>query len=396
MKFNFFKKLYLILLIQIVIISNSFNCYAVTLPDGILPPESTGVHPMFPLRSDEEKITIADDFIEWDELDKIIHDYNPEVRNSWNNYQTNKFSNDITDSYLNAAEKFDSMSSEASSGAQEAMYEAQSYAMQMNAENNVSDSLTNYYQCQMLEARVLLNTKKLFINYYKNKLLHEVAVLTEEEAKREYNSATTKHSLGAITKVDELNAKVNYLTKQSETITALSNYNKTKQNLLVSLGKDYKSESVVISAVPPVDFNLIVLTNPEMDKIDAINNNFQYKIYLRNLDNSQTVSNQSKYQLLVNNSEEFIKADIENKFRSVKDSMNSLMLAKQKEIATNDDFKKIAKEYKLGSVSKREYKTAEYNKNVATKSAEIAYYDFEIIYFDYLASINGLANASAG
>ena len=396
MKFNFYKKLHLILLVQIILFANYFSCYAVTLPDGILPPESTGVHPMFPLRSDEEKITIADDFIEWDELDKIIHDYNPEVRNSWNNYQTNKFSNDITDSYLNAAEKFDSMSNEASNSAQEAMYEAQSYAMQMNADNNVSDSLTFYYQCQMLEARVLLNTKKLFINYYKNKLLHEVAVLTEEEAGREYNSATTKHSLGAMTKVEELNAKVNYLTKQSETITALSNYNQTKQNLLVSLGKDYKSENVVISPVPPVDFNLIVLTNPEMDKIDAINNNYQYKIYLRNLDNAQTNSIQSKYQLLVNNAEEFIRADIETKFRSVKDSMNSLMLAKQKEIATSDDFKKISKEYKLGSVSKREYKTAEYNKNVAIKSAEIAYYDFEIIYFDYLASINGLASASAG
>jgi outer membrane protein TolC len=351
---------------------------------------------MFQLRSAEEKQAISDDIINWDELALIVHDYNPEVRNSWNNYKTNKYSNDITESYMNAAENFDSMSNEAANSAQEAMFEAQSYAMQMNADNNVSDSLTNYYSCTMLEDRVLLNTRKLFINYYKTKLLHDIAVLSEFEASRELTSAENKYSLGAITKVEALNARVDYLTKQSETIVALSNYNQTKQNLLVALGREYKSDNVVIAPFPLIDFNVVIVTNPETDKEEAINNNYQYKIYKRNYSNAQTDSLQSKYQLLINNAEEFIRADIETKFRTLKDSMNSLMLSQQKALAAEDDFNKIAKEYKLGSVSTREYKTSEYKKEVAQKNAQVAYYDFAIVYYTYLASVAGLASASAG
>ena len=393
MKINIYKKTICIIITALLIASNVLICYS---KEEILPPGSNGVHPMFQLRSDEERQAISDDIINFDELPLIVHDYNPEVRNSWNNYETNKYSNDITDSYLNAAENFDSMSSEAASSAQEAMFEAQSYAMQMNADNNVSDSLTNYYSCSMLEANVLLNTRKLFINYYKTKLAHDITVLSEFEAAREYTSAENKYSLGAITKVEALNAKVDYLTKQSETIVALSTYNQTKQNLLVALGKDYKSDTVIISPFPLIDFNIVLVTNPETDKDEAIKNNFQYKIYQRNLNNSQTDSVKSKYQLLVNNAEEFIRADIETKFRTLKDSINSLMLSQQKAIAAEDDFNKISKEYKLGSVSKREYTTSEYKKDVAQKTAQIAYYDFAIIYYNYLAAVDGLASAGAG
>ena len=89
-------------------------------------------------------------------------------------------------------------------------------------------------------------------------------------------------------------------------------------------------------------------------------------------------------------------SDIETKFRTLKDSINSLMLSQQKAIAAEDDFTKIAKEYKLGSVSEREYKTSEYKKEVAQKTAQIAYYDFAIIYYNYLAAVDGLASAGAG
>jgi outer membrane protein TolC len=393
MKYKVYKRILCLLIVLAIFTSNYFVCYS---KEEILPPDSDGVHPMFKLRSEEEKLAISDNIIEWDELDKIIHDCNPEVRNLWNNYETNKNNNDVTDSYMNAAENFDSLSNDASSSAQEAMYQAQSYAMQMNADNNVSDSLINYYSCMMQEASILLSTKKMFINYYKSKLLHEIAALSELEASREYNSAENKYSLGAITKVDALNAKVDYFTKQSETIIALSNFNQIKQNLLISLGKEYKDDGVIISPFPLIDFNIVTQTNPEMDKNNAVNNNYQYKIYLRSLSNSQTDAVKSKYQLLVNNAEAFIRADIETKFRSVKDSMNSLMLLQEKSLASDDDFKKISKEYKLGSVSNREYKTAEYKKEVAMKNAQVAYYDFAITYYDYLAAIDGLASAGVG
>ena len=358
-------------------------------------PENGGVHPMFQLRDEEEKVKLSDNLIEWDEIDKIIRDYNPEVRNAWNNYQTNKNNTDINEHYLDMAERFDSLANDAASDAQEAMFQAQSYAMQINADNNVSDSLTQYYSCIQLEKRTILNTRISFINYYKNQLLHEIAVLTEEEAGREFKSAENKYSLGSITKVDALKAEVDYLTKQSDTILALSALNQTKQNLLISVGKDYKNPDVVIGIFPLIDFNIVTFTNPEMDKITAQGNNLQYKIYQRNLNNSQTNAVKSKYELLVKDATSFINSDIETKFRTVQDSMNSLMLKQQKSIAQNDDFSKISSQYKHGSVSKREYKTAEFKKQVAQKEAQVAYYDFAIIYYTYLAAVDGLASASA-
>lgn len=358
-------------------------------------PENGGVHPMFQLREEEEKIKLSDNLIEWDEIDKIIRDYNPEVRNAWNGYQTNQNNSDINEHYMDMADRFDALANSAASDAQEAMFQAQSYAMQINADNNVSDSLTQYYSCIQLEKMTILNTRTYFINYYKNQLAHEIAVLTEEEAERELKSAENKYSLGSITKVDALNAKVNYFSKQSNTILALSNLNQTKQNLLISVGKDYKNPDVIIGIFPMIDFNIVTLTNPEMDKINAVDNNLQFKTYQRNLNNAQTAAVISKYQLLVDDAPSYIKSDIDTKFRAVKDSMNSLMLSQQKSMASNDDFSKIASQYKLGSVSKREYKTAEFKKQVAQKEAQIAYYDFAIIYYTYLAAVDGLASASA-
>ncbi len=388
-----FKNLILILIVLTLSISQVLISYADNSEFAL--PENGGVHPMFQLRDEEEKIKLSDNLIEWDEIDKIIRDYNPEVRNAWNNYQTNKNNTDINEHYLDMAERFDSLANDAASDAQEAMFQAQSYAMQINADNNVSDSLTQYYSCIQLEKRTILNTKISFINYYKNQLLHEIAVLTEEEASRELKSAENKYSLGSITKVDALNAKVDYLTKQSNTILALSTLNQTKQNLLISVGKDYKNPDVVIGLFPLLDFNIITLTNPEIDKQSAVENNLQYKIYQRNLNNSQTNAVKSKYELLVNDATTFINSDIETKFRTVQDSMNSLMLKQQKSIAQNDDFSKISSQYKHGSVSKREYKTAEFKKQVAQKEAQVAYYDFAIIYYTYLAAVDGLASASA-
>lgn len=388
-----FKNLISILIVLTLSFSQVLISYADNSEFAL--PENGGVHPMFQLRDEEEKIKLSDNLIEWDEIDKIIRDYNPEVRNAWNNYQTNKNNTDINEHYLDMAERFDSLANDAASDAQEAMFQAQSYAMQINADNNVSDSLTQYYSCMQLEKRTILNTKISFINYYKNQLLHEIAVLTEEEASRELKSAENKYSLGSITKVDALNAKVDYLTKQSNTILASSTLNQTKQNLLISVGKDYKNPDVVIGLFPLLDFNIITFTNPEMDKQSAVENNLQYKIYQRNLNNSQTYAVKSKYELLVKDATSFINSDIETKFRTVQDSMNSLMLKQQKSIAQNDDFSKISSQYKHGSVSKREYKTAEFKKQVAQKEAQVAYYDFAIIYYTYLAAVDGLASASA-
>ena len=388
------RKVLSFIVLIVLFVSNNINFNAIANSIDVLP-NNGGIHPMFPLRSNEEKLTLLDDNIEWNEIEKIIHDYNPEVRNLWNGYKTNQTNNDITENYMDMSERYDSLSGNATDEASEARYKAQSYAMQINADNNVSDSITTYYECLLAEAKIVLNCKNLFVNYYTSNLLYEISALTEKEAEREYLSAENKYSIGSATKVDALNAQVEFLTKQSETVTALSNLNQTKQNLLIILGRDYKSQTVVFGNIPTIDFDVVTMTNLEMDKITALDKNYQYKIYQRNLENSSTDAVKSKYTLLVSNAKDYINSDIETKYRTMKDSLNALLLANQKMLADKNDFEKIKKEYNLGSISKREYMTAEYKNQVVSKNAVMAYYDFYIVYNNYLAAVNGCANASA-
>ena len=88
------RKVLSFIVLIVLFVSNNINFNAIANSIDVLP-NNGGIHPMFPLRSNEEKLTLLDDNIEWNEIEKIIHDYNPEVRNLWNGYKTNQTNNDI-------------------------------------------------------------------------------------------------------------------------------------------------------------------------------------------------------------------------------------------------------------------------------------------------------------
>lgn len=383
MRFRITKKLICLLLVIIMCINNIICSVA---------KDYNIVGHIYKNRSSNELLLINDNIVEFNEIDDLINLYNATVRNNWDKYENNKDSQEIYDDYMDAYENLDALAQSTDSDVQAAMYRAQADAMLINADNNVNDSTINFLNYLIIEKNLYLSTKTFFINYYKAQLNKQIAEENHAEAQRKYDSAKVNYDVGNITRVDYLtslkslkDSEINILTTQS----LIDNY---KRNLLLNVGKN-SFDNVVIAEVPMINSDVYNQINIQNDIKLAIDNNYQYEIYKRQVANSKTEEVKKQYQVYVDSAENYIKTDVEKKYSNINDARISLM-SYINELDYQKENEKTAKnEYNNGNLSEKEYKSALHEKRVAELEVHIAEYELQIAYQNYYACINGLATA---
>ena len=342
--------------------------------------------------TNSKKEELKKDEINYDDIEDLIHLFNPEVLNNWNSWENNKSSQDIYDNYQDAASNLYDGASSQDSDLQEAMLNAQGIALQIQADKNASDSYTNFLTNYLIEKQLVLQTKIIDLNYQKSAYEYIKASDALEEAKRKETSALNSMNAGAGTQLELLSAKKAVADANSAKITAESNQKTNKRNLIINCGK----MAVDVVYVAPVDFavdaNEIMNINLENDYQYALAHNIQREIYRRKIDNAITTEVKNEMKILYDASSEKIYNDLEKKYSDILDALDSVYNRKIALDLSITNMRKAENELSSGNISKNEYLTASYNEKVANSNLIIANYDLKIAVETYKSAVEGYSD----
>lgn len=368
----------------------TFNSFAelgkVEYFNGLTP--QTYVNKLYP---EARKLELKENIINYDDIDDMIHLFNPEVLNNWNSWQSDKSAEDIYDIYQSAADRLYDSAGSQDSMMQEDMMTAQGRAMQIQADKNVSDSYVNFLTNYLAEKQLILATKVLNINYQKSAydLLNANEAIKESE--RNLTKAENALKYGSGTQVELLTAKKAVADAKSAQVAAESAQKANKIKLILNCGKS-ASDSIYITPID-LSFDLdITAINLDTDFETAKSNNIQLEIYKRKIDNARTDEVKNEYKILYESAPDKIYNDLENKYRSILDAIDTNVNRQVALTLANDNLKKANNEYEHGNISAKELLTAEYNVAVANNNVVAAKYDLKLAIENYKNIIDGYSN----
>ena len=343
------------------------------------------------LYSDERKNELKEDIVNYNDIEDMIHLYNPEILNNWNSWENDKSAEDIYDIYQSAADRLFDVAGSQDSMMQEDMMSAQGKAMQIQADKNVSDSYINFLSNYLAEKQLVLTTKILDINYQKSAFELLNANETIKESERNLTKAENALKYGSGTQVELLTAKKAVADAKSSLIAAESAQKANKIKLILNCGKS-ASDSIYIT---PIDLSLgidINSINLNADFETAKNNNIQLEIYKRKIDNARTEEVKNEFTILYEAAPDKIYNDLENKYRSILDAVDTIANRQVALTLANDNLKKAKDEYEHGNISVKAFLTAEYNLAVANNNVLAAQYDLKLAVENYKNILDGYSN----
>ena len=341
--------------------------------------------------SAERKSELKGNIVNYNDIDDMVHLYNPEILNNWNSWENNKSSQDIYDEYQDAANILYDAAGSQDSEMQEGMMLAQGKAMQIQADKNASDSYTNFLSNYLAEMQLVLSTKILDLNYQKSAFELINANESILESKRNMEKAENALKYGAGTQVELLSAKKAVVDAESALVSAESSQKTYKRKLLLNCGKP-ASDDIYIE---PIDLRLgldVSSIKLNDDYQIALANNIQYEIYRRKIENARTDEVKNEYKILYESAPEKIYNDLENKYRNILDALDT---SYNREVAlklAKDNLTKANNEYEHGNISTKELLTAKYNVSVANNNIQIAKYDLKIAVETYQYAVKGFSN----
>lgn len=380
------------LLSFIIISALSINSYA-----DLVMTESDYFHGLKPqafvnrVYSQEEKDALKSEIISYNDIDSIIHLYNPQVLSMWNEWENNKSANDIYSDYNDAASNLFSNAASQDSDVSQAMMSAQANAMLIQADKNADDSYTNFLTNFLTENNLILTTRKLEIEYFKSIFVCRNADESLNEANRKLDSVKNNFDLGNATRVDILTAEKNVADAKSASVKAKSDFFTYKRNFLLNLGRESNEEPYIL----PIDLDTLDYINSivfDDDYKKALNNNIQYEIYKRKEKNAVTTEVKNEYQILINAAPQKIYNDLDLKYNNILNAIDTLKNRKTACNLAKDSFQKADNSYKNGSISLKEYQSAQTNVVIADNNLEIALYDVKIACEEYKALVDGFGN----
>lgn len=343
------------------------------------------------LYTNERKDELKKNVVNYNDIEDMIHLYNPDILNNWNSWENNKSSQDVYDEYQDAADVLYDSAGSQDSDMQEGMMMAQGRAMQIQADKNADDSYTNFLSNYLTEMQLVLATKVLDINYQKSSYELLSASESVKEAERKIEKAENALKYGAGTEVELLTAKKAVADAKSSLIVAESSQKTYKRKLLLNCGK-MSSEDIYISPIDvsnDLDISNINLNN---DYQMALAHNIQYEIYRRKIENARTDEVKNEFKILYESAPEKIYNDLENKYRNILDAIDTNQNRQIAYNLANDNLKKAQNEYEHGNISAKELKTAEYNVLIAGNNIQTAKYDLKIAVENYKYAVMGYSD----
>lgn len=349
-------------------------------------------------RTAEQWATLRDNVITWEELQDLVHEYNPTVSAMWLNYRNNENSGTYDldyDDVLDAIE--DTYSNSLGNGdISDASAEMTRSTSLAGIETTITNSdrqiveLTN----QKSERNMTEAIKQQIIAIYTSELTKELDQLTAEYNDTKIGVAQRKLQAGTGTELDVLTAQKTAKDAEAALQSATAAATKARQTVLVNLGWNYDA-TPQICAVPEVTDEMIAAINLAQDTQTALQNNYQLQIDQRKLALAESDGTKNTTQITVTNDENQVQSNMTARYNAVLSAQNELRKAELNLQNMQTTLGRVTRSYAAGAASARDLEDAQYSASAAEYTVKLDRYALQSAYFSYLAGRDGLAGGSS-
>lgn len=350
--------------------------------------------------SAEEWATLRDNNLDFNEIDKLIHEYNPTVLKNAISYSDfiGKTSTDIAESYYDAAEKIynamsypDEESPAFASGVTAYLNsEIQYENLREQGDNNTNDQETYRLNYAKEEATLAKQAKLLMINYWSSLANLQTYKNNIETAQANLDQAARKVAAGTATESSRITAEQSLTTAQTALKTAETGISSTKEELCLMLGWDYGAD-VNIGALPEVTAEQVAAIDLAADIVKAKANNYSLLSTTRQLSNAQTSSVRETLTNTKATSEQNIASNVADLYTTLNRAVTELNAAEDTLKVQATNLAAAERKKAAGTMTEKDYNSAALAYSSAETAVQVKKYAVLTAYVNYEAAVGGLA-----
>lgn len=359
-------------------------------------------------RSSEEWERLRDNKLEYDEIQGLIEEYNPTVKENESTYL--KFRKDYGDTNTKVRDNYRKMADEILDSIADADPSSPSYisiltananatsqaeSLLNNADNALEDATIMKLNNDLARATLVWNAKNNMINYYIGGLNIEKSNLQKEEATLSLAITKLNFSLGSTTKAEVLKAEDNLLKSEQSIANATKEKEKLAKKLQTMTGWSYEAVPE-FGILPELNLEKIKTYNPSTDLTKAIENNYTLKINERKLANASSEDTKTKLQTTISSNKTNIALSLNNAYTNINVAKANYEAASSNLKLEKDTLQSIELKAKLGLASETELKVAQIEEKLADINLKSSEYALFSAMEAYEWNINGLASATTG
>ena len=350
--------------------------------------------------TEEEWAALQDNTLEYEEIEKLIKEYNVTYQNNMAEYRdfvdeygtTNE---EWSDAYRELADEFYSEMGDgdtASSMLSNLQLEQQAENMLTQADEAVDDSETYRLEYEKQAKNLVLQAQGYMISYHRQRLNLANAEAQKALTEANYGLTQVKLAAGMATQIDLLNAEASIRTQEQSMSSQKTALEQTRQNLIVMLGWNAGAQPE-IGAVPQVSMEEINAIDVAAGKEAALANNYTLRINKRRLENSSEDSVTDKLKNTIEDNEKKIRLSVESAYQSLLAAKLSYEQAAASNETAQAQLAISAAGLQAGTITALAYEQQQANADAAQIAVQTAALDLFDAYQTYEWNVNGLAGA---
>lgn len=357
-------------------------------------------------RSEEEWAKLADNQLEYEEIEDLIHEYNATVKK--NQIDLNEFRKDYGESNSEWKDRYLELADDLESSLDYPDTEDSGYATTMtnlvtsemqidswreSADDSLEDYLVYYYNYCSAEKTLASTAQTYMINYYMGQLQKQADETSLELLDETCRNTIDKRNIGMSTDVEVLAAQENLKNARQAVEDDQHSIDTTRERLLVLLGWAHDAQPE-IGAIPEVDNEKIEAMNPSEDKALAIENSYTMKINKRKLENAKSPDARDDLLETIQEDEQSIGASLTAAYQNVLSARAAYVLSQSQAELAEKNFATVRRQYDLGMSTRLDYLTQKNQTETARINVETARLQLFSAVQSYEWAVNGLASTS--
>ena len=354
-------------------------------------------------KTQEQWDRLRDNTLEYDEIDDLIHEYNPTVKNNAadlkefkKNYGTTN--DELRQAYDDLAAQFREASSPDDSNPASALNEVSNDAMAKSAEQQADSNLEDYetqrLTYEMSEKALAQGARSNMIAVYTDKLSAENAKLNVELLESQLQIKKAQAATGTGTQVDVLKATEELLNAKKTSIQADAAVDTAKKKLQIACGWKYADDPVIGSLSEP-DFARIGTMNPDTDLQTALDNNYTLKINKRKLSNARYSNAKQTMETTIADNEQSVGMALKTAYLTAVAAKDAYDYAVAADKIQQQTLAQTEKSFEAGNASEFELKSQKTTSKMTKIAVEKAKYAVLEALMNYDYAVAGLAGSGS-
>ena len=354
-------------------------------------------------KTQEQWDRLRDNTLEFDEIDDLIHEYNPTVKN--NAADLKEFRKDYGTTNAEVSQKYADLAAEyrensapddsnPASALNEVSNEAFAQQAETQADKNLEDYETKRLGYEMSEKALAQGARSNMIAVYTDKLSAENEKLNVELLESQLQIKKAQAATGTGTQVDVLKATEELLNAKKTSIQADAAVDTAKKKLQIACGWKY-ADDPVIGTLPEPDFARIGTMNPDADLQTALDNNYTLKINKRKLSNARYSNAKQTMETTIADNEQSVGMALKTAYLNAVAAKDAYDYAVAADKIQQQTLVQTEKSFEAGNASEIELKSQKTTSKMTKIAVEKAKYAVLEALMNYDYAVAGLAGSGS-